>query len=144
MTTKEYVPWDPAECNQYIVQIIGNEERFPEREPYTPGFMEILVRLMERYGEDYYKSFAHVLRDHLEDPDKGSPDEQAIWNSWRIIHANRVVSDLPQYCLSTALTRDLPQDSRWPFAVENKQRVMAWEDGGNLPPFTVFALSWLF
>ncbi|KAL8647633.1 MAG: hypothetical protein Q9210_005443 [Variospora velana] len=66
-------PWDPLECKR-------------------SGFITLLQRLDERYGENYITSAARVLRNFLEDPEEGSPKEQALWHKWRVAQADRVVS----------------------------------------------------
>lgn len=86
--------WDPLECQAYIVETIGNNEQFPRDNVYYPGFMVVLLRLMERYGEDYYKSYAHVLRAFLEDFSIGTEAEKELWASWRSEHASRIVSKI--------------------------------------------------
>ncbi|KAI4116916.1 MAG: hypothetical protein LQ345_002750 [Seirophora villosa] len=86
--------WDPLECERYIVEEVGNTERFPAYNPYNPGFVTLLHRLKERYGEDYIKSAARVLRDFLEDLEGGSPEEQALWHEWRMTQAERVSAQL--------------------------------------------------
>lgn len=89
-------PWDPVECKRYIVEEIGNRGQFPARNPFLPGSMKVLERLMERYGEDYYSSLTRVLRDFLENQEEGSLEEQALWQDWRLAQADRVVRvDLP-------------------------------------------------
>ena len=94
MSASKAYPWDPSHCREYIIQVIGNTEHFPRTHAYSPGFMEVLLRLMERYGEDYYKSCAHVLRAFLEDFAIGTSPEKDLWSPWRLDHSNRVVSDV--------------------------------------------------
>ncbi|KAL8812805.1 MAG: hypothetical protein Q9223_007199 [Gallowayella weberi] len=89
-TNEGPVQWDPVECKNYIVEVVGNQERFPEREAYQPGCQALQIRLHQRYGEDYAKSCSKVLRAFLEDPETGTPQEQAIWHGWRRAHSARV------------------------------------------------------
>lgn len=84
-------PWDPLECKRYIVEVIGNSEQFPALNPYHPGATTILDRLINRYGDDYSKSCAKLLRNFLEDLEDGSPEEQKLWRDWRLAQADRVV-----------------------------------------------------
>ena len=84
-------PWDPFGCKRFIVNVVGNEERFPEQEPYRPGAIVLLQRLIDRYSADYSKSCACVLRDFLEDLDEGTLEEKTLWHEWRLAHADRVV-----------------------------------------------------
>lgn len=79
MSAEYNSPWDPFECKQFIIDVVGNQERFPEREPYYPGFIAVLERLIKRYGEDYSKSSARVLRNFLENPNEGTAEERALW-----------------------------------------------------------------
>ncbi|KAL9022440.1 MAG: hypothetical protein Q9185_000347 [Variospora sp. 1 TL-2023] len=105
-------PWDPLECKRYIVEELGNAEQFPARNPYSPCFITLLKRLDERYGEDYITSAARVLRNFLEDPEEGSPEEQALWQKWRVAQADRV-----------------PSKRR--LLVQAKKSVESWSDGGD-------------
>ncbi|KAL8732473.1 MAG: hypothetical protein Q9166_002686 [cf. Caloplaca sp. 2 TL-2023] len=84
------VQWDPNECRRYIVEVLGNQERFPERKAYHPGSSALQQRLHQRYGEDYAKSCSKALRNFLEDLETGTSDEQAIWQAWRLAHSTRV------------------------------------------------------
>ncbi|KAL9602526.1 MAG: hypothetical protein Q9219_001821 [cf. Caloplaca sp. 3 TL-2023] len=93
-------PWDPNECRRYLVDVVGNQERFPERNPYPAGATAILERLKYRYGEDYFKSSSRVLRNYLENPDEGTLEEQTIWRGWRNGQAQRVRAvpdNMPSY-----------------------------------------------
>lgn len=83
--------WDPIECKAYIVEVVGNTERYPQREDYEVGSLTLQNRLHRRYGEDYAKSCSKVLRDFLEDLETGTREEQEIWREWRIAHGARVV-----------------------------------------------------
>ncbi|CAO1601369.1 hypothetical protein XANCAGTX0491_005034 [Xanthoria calcicola] len=105
------IQWDPVECSTYIVTVVGNQERFPECNPYHPGAMMLQTRLHHRYGEDYAKSCSKLLRAFLEDLETGTPEERSIWHQWRLAHQAKVVS-------------------RWPGIVQNRNRVTAWCDGG--------------
>lgn len=87
--------FDPVECKHYIVEVIGNQERFPEREPYQTGLLAAGSRLLERYGEDWGSSFCRIFREFLEDPDEGTMEERAIWSDWRREHAAKVVGVHP-------------------------------------------------
>ncbi|KAI4238252.1 MAG: hypothetical protein L6R40_005792 [Gallowayella cf. fulva] len=71
--------WDPIECKAYIVEVVGNTERYPQREDYEVGSLTLQNRLHRRYGEDYAKSCSKVLRDFLEDLETGTREEQEIW-----------------------------------------------------------------
>ncbi|KAL9576388.1 MAG: hypothetical protein Q9212_007140 [Teloschistes hypoglaucus] len=84
------IPWDPSECLNYLVNVIGAQERLPQRVPFKGGSTGLLERLGERYGEDYLKSSCRVLRQFLEDPTRGSTEERAIWREWREAQAAKV------------------------------------------------------
>ncbi|KAL8725315.1 MAG: hypothetical protein Q9181_006460 [Wetmoreana brouardii] len=107
-------PWDPMVCKHYIAEVIGNQERFPERELYDPGFMTILERLQDRYGADHFKSICHVFRNYLENPDEGTNEEQALWHQWRVEQADKAV-----------------REPKWPRLVETRKCVILWNDGGQ-------------
>lgn len=92
MSTEQNIPWDPIECHQFIVEVVGNQERFPEQYPYATGRIALLQRLLERYGEDYFRSCSCVLRNFLENPNQGTLEERALWHGWRSAQADRVVS----------------------------------------------------
>ncbi|KAI4145181.1 MAG: hypothetical protein LQ341_002454 [Variospora aurantia] len=102
-------PWDPLECKRYIVEELGNAEQFPAQNPYSPGFITFLQRLEERYGEDYITSAARVLRNFLEDPGEGSPEEQALWHKWRVAQADRVWSMMVRGLEAIDFSRALPE-----------------------------------
>lgn len=85
------IQWDPVECSTYIVLVVGNQERFPECNPYHPGAMMLQTRLHHRYGEDYAKSCSKLLRAFLEDLETGTPEERSIWHDWRLAHQAKVV-----------------------------------------------------
>ena len=85
------IPWDPVECRTYIVTVIGNQERFPERYSYHDGSIKLQNRLHHRYGEDYAKSCSKLLRAFLEDLETGTPEERSIWHEWRLAHDAKVV-----------------------------------------------------
>lgn len=85
------IPWDPSECRKYLVNVVGDQERLPQKVPYEGGSTALLERLGQRYGEDYLKSSSQVLRQFLEDPSQGSPEERAIWSGWRVSQAAKVV-----------------------------------------------------
>ena len=85
------VRWDPTECRTYIVEVVGKQERFPERQLYHTGSITLQSRLHHRYGADYAKSCSKLLRDFLEDVETGTPEEQSIWHEWRMAHGVRVV-----------------------------------------------------
>lgn len=85
------IQWDPVECRTYIVTVVGNQERFPEHNPYHPGAITLQNRLHQRYGEDYAKSCSKLLRGFLEDLETGTPEERLIWHEWRLAHGARVV-----------------------------------------------------
>lgn len=91
MSPEQVTPWDPVQCHQYIVDIIGNQERFPERYPYDAGCYALLQRLGERYGEELLRSSSRVLRNFLENPNQGTPEEQVLWREWRSAQAERTV-----------------------------------------------------
>lgn len=85
------IPWDPSECLEYLVNVIGAQERLPQRVPFKGGSTGLVERLGDRYGEDYLKSSCRVLRQFLENPTQGSTEERATWHEWREGQAAKVV-----------------------------------------------------
>ncbi|KAL8775930.1 MAG: hypothetical protein Q9194_003496 [Teloschistes cf. exilis] len=106
------IPWDPSECLEYLVNVVGAQERLPQRVPFKWGSTGLVKRLGDRYGEDYLKSSCRVLRQFLENPTQGSTEERAIWHEWREGQAAKV-------------------ESKWPRVMENQRVVLAWNDGSK-------------
>lgn len=98
MSLEHIIPWDPVECHQFIVDVVGNQERFPEKYPYGTGRYALLQRLGERYGEELLRSSSRVLRNFLENPNQGTREEQVLWHEWRSAQAERTVGSSQSNC----------------------------------------------
>ncbi|KAL8833546.1 MAG: hypothetical protein Q9170_004201 [Blastenia crenularia] len=131
MTAEQPCRWDPVGCKQYIVDVIGNQERFPEGVPYSSGTITVLERLINRYGEEYCSSSARVFRNFLEDLNEGTSEEQALWHGWRLTQADKVVG-LNTHSRTARNKHIFPQSSKWSLVLRAEEAIQSWDDG-DLP-----------
>lgn len=91
--TSSTVSWNTDDAYEYIVQVLGHQEKIPQRYDYTLGTEEMLRRLRARYGPEHGMRCVGLLRWHLGLAEDNEVVDETIWRNWRSYFARHRVDD---------------------------------------------------
>ena len=95
--TSSIVSWNTDDAYEYIVKVLGEAEKIPQRYDYTLGTAEVLKRLTARYGAEHGMRCVGLLRWHLGLAEDNEVFDERIWRNWRGYFARHRVGAAPCY-----------------------------------------------
>ena len=75
--------FDREECYQYIIDILGNEQRIPARFNINDGTTTMIASLKARYGPSEINQYLELLNQHLSRTEGTSTTDRSLWRQWR-------------------------------------------------------------
>lgn len=127
--TSSTVSWNTDDAYEYIVLVLGHQDKIPQRYDYTLGTEEMLRRLRARYGVEHGMKCVGLLRWHLGLEEDNEVVDETIWRNWRNYFARHRVGNAFML-LFHALIELCCQDSRGPGPARTLQeRILMWDDG---------------
>ena len=97
--TSSTVSWNTDDAYEYIVLVLGHQDKIPQRYDYTLGTEEMLRRLRARYGPEHGMRCVGLLRWHLGLSEDNEVVDETIWRNWRNYFARHRVGDALCRCL---------------------------------------------
>ena len=91
------VSWNTDDAYEYIVKVLGEAEKIPQRYNYTLGIEEILKRLTARYGSEHGMRCVGLLGWHLRLAEDNEVSDERIWRNWRGYFARHREGAAPCY-----------------------------------------------